>query len=1580
MSIRRLPSKKKVQKTHRLKPGETDLVTSVAWVSADDTCDLDLSCALFDKKGRWLETVDFNDTKSNCGAVWSAGDTVGANMEGDGIEKEEIWFDLRNINPKVHALVVWVTCFNSGFGQSQVSRITSDTMRFTFAEEKTKKVQQDPLSRTVKDRALMMHLAQDFGSTDPNNVVVLHKFYRNKSDKSASAAGGASTAPEAPGDSSGWSIGSIMKPARLNSKLEIQKIMRKCLSDIYPWLREVKQYLIDDVTALCALLSSKSMPRLKPFFEADVSGGLKLEKFTEVLLRQLMRNDELKGGLADPEECANAVALLHELFNQIDINGDEEVDWEEFTSFCIEVGMISTHQSNELELDEYTVQYMHDTMFVDRSLTRALPVRCMVEILDLERILLVEQNSPQFNVYNLDMVLQHFHRFDEDSHPGMYIIDVAYLYRLRMLAVSGSDHVVYLLQEHLSTSGSHKFYSIYEQCLNESLQVKLAWCPANYRLLSIDPANNFYMWPMDPETFEEDAPPHRPKLPPHRPHKDVITDVLYIKDRGLIATSSLDKRIVLWGLDNMRERGVLLGHKLGIRKMAYANGMLISVGFEYDAIVWDITSKAQSLLLRGHRHPIASVRILAVHREHTLKAVTVDDSCSFRVWELVSGESGGGVGHCIQEFPLPYNDPNGPIRCIALPFSTSRSIREFSDLLIGASRPTRMLPNKIMKEFVDPVRATFNGVASHFVCAIGDSIHLWDMRDGEHLDRFHDISSSAKDISSMCIDQPRQRRIYVGLEDGHVVILNYVTGDVLSKYQVFDGEVFRSVTSICFCEKTKCLICTSAEGDICILHDTRTGLSRLRTVNEAHVGSIACCAYSYSMSIILTGGSTDSTISVWDFQSMQRRCQAPVKANAVTSLSLHPTRPIFVCGDGTERVLMCHIDLIYNRIVCLAAFTPLAVAPSMGLENGRKNEAVDHATATTVLWDDPITGAYQEGLVTTVDEATGEKTTTTGPKNYSLVVGTETGNIVLWDYASIYQRFQKKVAHVPQDTCPPFMDNFRPHLRLERSMGKYGEGTLQQLMPQVLEPQIHMVEKQRWTAHKQHQGLGVTGAYFFPFGGKSNWFLYTAGHDGFQRVWDVEANELKGIIRLPNVEDSLYKNVEHIEWDLRAHHVDIAEEHRLIAKIALGLAEKPRAAKPSLSGLVVGGSAAGIDIDPNAEVSEEDLLFYSTIAMKRKAEKDKATPKNTKDRIASKRDLNKHILLQVKTNASGGKFTSELRAEAEGKNDGRLQLSDAEMFQSVASQYRPREAFSDISIRSGMQEGLFGFDGYKQLKSVNTSRQRKEAYDRGFPNIRPVKSIFEYRLQKLQRARAASLAGPSGGGGAKGKKKKKGAASRPSTTGNFERVQTTHNFDDLNVSGPAEGANSADLRVMMQGEKVLFSPGKHATVTRSEGHSAMDDIKKRMAKTLEKEDSLEAEEQKELDARAQTATAGKRPRPKQPWDRSRPSSAPGDSVEGPSPRRSHKAEIAIIDLNSLRKGAFGPHYSLAEVLKFRQNFNSVDIDMSGNMDMTEWQQFLQRMNQAMTPTDAQLLFMHIDKDRSGTPIDLSVLCCNHIHF
>ena len=92
-----------------------------------------------------------------------------------------------------------------------------------------------------------------------------------------------------------------------------------------------------------------------------------------------------------------------------------------------------------------------------------------------------------------------------------------------------------------------------------------------------------------------------------------------------------------------------------------------------------------------------------------------------------------------------------------------------------------------------------------------------------------------------------------------------------------------------------------------------------------------------------------------------------------------------------------------------------------------------------------------------------------------------------------------------------------------------------------------------------------------------------------------------------------------------------------------------------------------------------------------------------------------------------------------------------------------------------------------------------------------------------------------------------------------------------------------------------------------------------------------------------------------------------DTLNARKKSSSYIAEsTTIINIKDLRKGAFGPHYSLAEVLHFRGNFNSVDVDMSGTLDMNEWMKFLHRMNQKMNPTDAQLLFMHIDHDRSGT--------------
>jgi len=67
----------------------------------------------------------------------------------------------------------------------------------------------------------------------------------------------------------------------------------------------------------------------------------------------------------------------------------------------------------------------------------------------------------------------------------------------------------------------------------------------------------------------------------------------------------------------------------------------------------------------------------------------------------------------------------------------------------------------------------------------------------------------------------------------------------------------------------------------------------------------------------------------------------------------------------------------------------------------------------------------------------------------------------------------------------------------------------------------------------------------------------------------------------------------------------------------------------------------------------------------------------------------------------------------------------------------------------------------------------------------------------------------------------------------------------------------------------------------------------------------------------------------------------------------------------LKKTQFAPHYTIAEVKHFLDCFRFVDKNMSGEIDVDEWQEFLKGMSQDMTQTESRRLFMHIDENHNG---------------
>lgn len=88
--------------------------------------------------------------------------------------------------------------------------------------------------------------------------------------------------------------------------------------EVVPALFKYRPRLFPSVKHICSALSSTSLPDLKKRFSKGK--GLELRTFTEVLFCQLWKGN---AAVLVPEEAAYTVAMLHDLFGQIDFNGKE---------------------------------------------------------------------------------------------------------------------------------------------------------------------------------------------------------------------------------------------------------------------------------------------------------------------------------------------------------------------------------------------------------------------------------------------------------------------------------------------------------------------------------------------------------------------------------------------------------------------------------------------------------------------------------------------------------------------------------------------------------------------------------------------------------------------------------------------------------------------------------------------------------------------------------------------------------------------------------------------------------------------------------------------------------------------------------------------------------------------------------------------------------------------------------------------------------------------------------------------------------------------------------------------------------
>jgi len=362
--------------------------------------------------------------------------------------------------------------------------------------------------------------------------------------------------------------------------------------------------------------------------------------------------------------------------------------------------------------------------------------------------------------------------------------------------------------------------------------------------------------------------------------------------------------------------------------------------------------------------------------------------------------------------------------------------------------------------------------------------------------------------------------------------------------------------------------------------------------------------------------------------------------------------------------------------------------------------------------------------------------------------------------------------------------------------------------------------------------------------------------------------------------------------------------------------------------------------------------------------------------------LRSHVLNQARTSKAAGDAADGRKAS---KNPLAVLASSSSITSLVDAGAHRRgfnRAFSETSIRGGMREGAFSAEDSRALQTFTKFKERRGAYDRAFPEILP---ISELRRQKgfhgIAAANAAKRALAEGAGD--------GMSSRAAA---FDFDAMMFGSGDSDDEDNDDSPRSPDT--VSGGSRV---GSRRSSTVNAPRRGSIDRLMHMMTSAMVEEDletaapgdfggaaGHDATERAAMEMRHIAAKGGfddEDDGDDAASSRAGSSSNPSSLAASPLPPlgrrqlgggRAAKEKEELFDISKLRPGVFGPTYTVADVMQFRNNFNYVDVDQSGELDMDEWETFLLRMNQNLSTTDARLLFLHVDKDRDGT-IELAEL-------
>lgn len=260
---------------------------------------------------------------------------------------------------------------------------------------------------------------------------------------------------------------------------------------------------------------------------------------------------------------------------------------------------------------------------------------------------------------------------------------------------------------------------------------------------------------------------------------------------------------------------------------------MLTSAFEAEGRVWDLNTKECTAILRGHRKSLTAAKLMCnratVDEEH--RAITCDEEGEIRLWSIFIKEKTSEPYVCpvLQVFEMQNRSyPMCLIKYLAVPNDSKLSTSYYSNIITCSTKLMQFTPEKSSKEFITPTCLLYNDPSGAIITAVGANLLKYDISSGEFLSMFPEIKK--KDLTAVALDSARGRRLFIGLADGELLLVNFLSGAIIDRISVHTKDINCIIP---YSTHIKKVYTSSLDGKIRLIEEVSGILHLHNTVDNA---------------------------------------------------------------------------------------------------------------------------------------------------------------------------------------------------------------------------------------------------------------------------------------------------------------------------------------------------------------------------------------------------------------------------------------------------------------------------------------------------------------------------------------------------------------------------------------------------------------------------------------------------------------------------------------------------------------------------------------------------------------------------